>query len=526
MDDVTPPPRAFLDGRVVLYHGDNRDVLRSLPDNSIDSIVTDPPYALVSIVKRFGKQGSAAAKPEGMGGAYNRLSGGFMGKSWDTGEVAFAIEFWAECFRVLKPGGHVVAFSGTRTVHRMVCAIEDAGFEIRDLLAWMFGTGFPKSHDVSKAIDRRKDWSALPKLQGAIKAAREELGISQSEAARRVGLIGPDEKLGGGGYMWFETGMRMPTREQWPRLKDSLKLSDEFDACFDEAEREVTGTHEQWTDRANYAITSKDGLRRDKPASELAAQWQGWGSALKPALEPICLARKPMIGTTAENVLAHGTGAINIDACRVGQREKPKITDPKQTSNTYGSIDVPGGKLLPDARWPANVLHDGSDEVLAAFPDSNGARGEVRGTEASETGQNGIYNRFARVESGPIRGDEGSAARFFFSAKADASDRLGSKHPTVKPVGLMQWLCRLITPRGGTVLDPFAGTGPTGEAAWREGMRAILIEREAEYVEDIARRLDLADKPTKRDAVAKTKNNLERPEDLPLFATLKPEAAE
>lgn len=228
----------FLNGKVELRPGDCRDVIKAMPDNSIDSVVCDPPYALVSIQKRFGKPGSAPAKD---GDVYARASAGFMGKQWDTGETAFAAEFWAEVLRVLKPGGHVVAFSGTRTYHRMAVAIEDAGFEIRDQLAWVYGSGFPKSHDVSKAID---------------KAA----GIWRGRAgAVKESTVGQAAK----------------------------------------------GTEYERTDKGD-------------PATPAARAWDGWGTALKPAWEPICLARKPLTGTVAENVLEHGTGALNIDATRIG----------------------------------------------------------------------------------------------------------------------------------------------------------------------------------------------------------------
>jgi DNA modification methylase len=370
----------FLDGKVTLYGGDNRDVLRDLPDNSVDSICTDPPYALVSIVKRFG---GAKAKPANDNDVYARASRGFMGKQWDTGEVAFSEVFWAECLRVLKPGGHVAAFSGTRTYHRMACAIEDAGFEIRDQLAWCYGSGFPKSHDVSKAIDK------------AAGAERTEV-ISHRKGVTKTFNIGATETVKG----------RDP-------------------------------------------ITA--------PATPQPAEWKGWGTALKPAWEPICLGRKPLIGTVADNVLEHGTGAVNVDGCRVGD-DVVGWGGGAAGGNTWGDENcglAKAGNARPVVgRWPANIVHDGSNEAEQAFPDGS--------------------------------------ARFFYTAKADKQDRMGSKHPTVKPVDLMQWLCRLITPPGGTVLDPFAGSGSTGEAAWREGFKAILCEREEEYQADIAERLRLA----------------------------------
>lgn len=377
----------FLGGKVRLACGDSRDVLKDLPDASIDSVVTDPPYALVSIQKRFGKPGSASAKD-----VYGRGAAGFMGKQWDTGETAFAVEFWAEVLRVLKPGGHLLAFSGTRTYHRMVVAIEDAGFEIRDQIGWVYGSGFPKSHDVSKAIDKK-------------------LGAKRSKVRHK------------------------------PRAETSGTMSGSSDTRPWIEESRLKGFHEV-----------------DGPE---AAEWQGWGTALKPAWEPIVMARKPLIGTIAENVMEHATGAINVDGCRVGN-DGGTISDgePNRLNEVYG--DGMGGlKAISVAglgRWPANIIHDGSDEVESGFPSYDGA----------------------------------SAARYFYTAKADGDDRLGAKHPTVKPLDLMQYLCRLVTPPGGVVLDPFAGTGSTGEAAWREGFSCILIEREAEYQEYIRKRMHIA----------------------------------
>lgn len=374
--------RQFLDGRVTLYCGDSREVLAGMQDASVDSVVCDPPYGL-----------------------------GFMGRAWDAKDGApFASEFWAHVLRVLKPGGHLLAFSGTRTYHRMACAIEDAGFEIRDQIQWVYGSGFPKSHN-------------------------------------------------------------------------------------------------------------------------LDGEWKGWGTALKPACEPICVARKPLDGTVANNVLKHGTGALNIDGCRVEAAARPlRELDAKATSsNVYVGRTGEGGlgKGLDGGskavgttdlgRWPANLIHDGSDEVVECFPAEAGAFAPVKGTEPSAKATFNVYAERERVGTFH-HGDAGSAARFFYTAKADSEDRLGSKHPTIKPVDLMQYLVRLVTPKGGTTLDPFAGTGTTGEAAWREGMNAILIEREPEYQDDIARRMDLATKPTKRAAVAASKNKLDDPNELPLFA--------
>lgn len=393
-------------GDASLYQADCRDVLRSLADDSIDSIVTDPPYALVSIVKRFGKPGSAPAKGNE---AYQRASAGFMGKSWDTGEVAFSEEFWRECLRVLKPGGHVVPFSGTRTYHRMAVAIEDAGFEIRDQLGWLYGSGFPKSHN-------QKD------------------------------------------------------------------------------------------------------------------DWEGWGTALKPAWEPIALARKPIDGTVAANLAKWGVGALNIDGCRIGDdggTRKPRSTDKSATHSVGGYLNAKAGVPINAGRWPANIAHDGSDEVLTAFP--NTKSGKPSGVKAGNN--NNVYGQFAGGVPVTGFGDEGSAARFFYCAKASRKDRdegldgfeqkavasalarvsqltgeestciSGTKHPranihpTVKPADLMRWLCRLVTPRGGVILDPFMGSGSTGKAALLEGFKFIGCEREDEYMPIAQARIAAAARP-------------------------------
>lgn len=356
---------------VRILTGDCRDVLADLARQGFtsDACVTDPPYHLSSIVKRYGKEGSAPPKSDGATGVYARSASGFMGKAWDGGGVAFEPETWRLVFDVMKPGAHLVAFGGTRTYHRMVCAIEDAGFEIRDQIGWLYGSGFPKSHN----------------LDG-------------------------------------------------------------------------------------------DG--------------QGWGTALKPAWEPIVLARKPLIGTVAENVLEHGTGALNINGCRVEGQPQDFHNGSARSGGIMGK-NIPGRGFAPgnlNGRWPANIVHDGSEEVVGAFPDAPGQMRPV-GPEHGAKDSVNVYGDFGPRNNFEPRADTGSAARFFYCAKADKTDRAGSKHPTVKPLALMRWLVRLVTPPGGLVLDPFAGTGTTGQAALEEGMHATLIEREAEYVADIERRL-------------------------------------
>lgn len=427
----------FLNDRVTMHCGDCLAVLPTLEENSIDSVCCDPPYHLTSIVKRFGSENAAPAKSNGATGVYKRASGGFMGKQWDGGDVAFRVETWREVFRVMKPGAHLIAFSGTRTYHRMACAIEDAGFEIRDQVGWAFGSGFPKSHNIGKSIDR------------AAGADRRIVG-----EVRRWGNSAGKGRAGqyANGYERTEIG------------------AERFDP-----------------------ITA--------PATDDARQWEGWGTALKPAWEPIVIARKPLSESTiAENVLKWGCGALNIDACRVATDEVITATRNYLGGGLEtGGMDKEGERIFTRyeqnqlGRWPANLITDGSEEVLAAFSESEDGVAIQRnggGQKIGNTVYSGSGGDLVRPDVG--YGGKGSAARFFYSSKADSDDRLGSKHPTVKPLDLMQYLCRLVTPPKGTCLDPFAGTGTTGEAAWREGFNAILIEREAEYQNDIRRRMKLA----------------------------------
>lgn len=437
-------------GDCTLYHGDNRDVLRQLPDNSIDSVVTDPPYALVSIVKRFANS-PRNERTENVANPYGRTGRGFMGCRWDTGEVAFSEEFWSEVLRVLKPGGHVAAFGASRGYHRMACAIEDAGFEIRDSLMWVYGTGFPKSQNVAKFIDQH------------LGAERTKIRVDASEVR--------NPKATGGG----RDGMEGATR---PWIEAALEC----------------GYHEKDSDDA---VTPE------------AQAYHGFGTALKPAFEPIVLARKPLSeGTVAANVLRWGTGALNIDGCRVASSEPlVRAAIQRNDNDVYGKGLGAGTQVEPQGRWPANVVHDGSDDVVGAFPSAGGQQGRAK-IGGAKGGS--IYGKFAEnVTANPEpRGDSGSAARFFYSAKASKKDRdegldslpppaagVGAMrdggresmprkntHPTVKPTALMQWLCRLITPPGGTVLDPFMGSGSTGKAAVWEGFKFIGCEREDEYI--------------------------------------------
>jgi len=358
-----------------------------MEDSSVDSIVTDPPYGL-----------------------------SFMGRKWDYDVPS--VDIWKECLRVLKPGGHLLAFAGTRTQHRMAVNIEDAGFEIRDMIAWVYGSGFPKSLDVSKAIDK------------AASAEREVVG----------------SKLGQPGYSAKKGG-----EVEWGGLR-----GDPSKEC---------------------AITA--------PATPAAQQWSGWGTALKPALEPITVARKPFKGTVAANVLEHGTGAINIDGCRVGTGEDKGVWPVTQRRHNDVAWTVqPVETDTTKGRWPANLIHDGSDQVAELFPEQSS------GSRAAGV-RKGMGFHGADGDGGPaIQGSSGSAARFFYSPKVSKKERgEGNNHPTVKPIALMAYLCRLVTPPGGTVLDPFMGSGSTGIAALQEGFSFIGIEREPEYMEIAKQRI-------------------------------------
>jgi DNA modification methylase len=414
-----------------VFHGDCRDVLRGLPDNSVDSIVTDPPYEL-----------------------------GFMGKKWDSSGIAYDVTVWLECLRVLKPGGHILAFGGSRTWHRLAVAVEDAGFELRDSIAWIYASGFPKSLDVSKAIDKKAG------------AQREVVGQNPYSTRRPNAVPG----------QVMDTGLGV-----------------------------------------NHAITA--------PATSEAEKWQGWGTALKPAFEPVVVGRKPFGKgvTVAENVLQWGVGGLNIDGSRIGNSGGTRDSDFDETSNrgrvAYNMAKGGGSELhvgkteqLNQGRWPANVI---LDEVSAGLLD------EQSGVSKSSSGKKqtpttGSYSIGNYSGTGNVVGfdDRGGASRFFYVAKASKRDRnegleelqdvmatkyaqddwtmknmkTGSRptknfHPTVKPTQLMRYLIKLVTPAGGVVLDPFTGSGSTGKAALLDGFAFVGAELTAEYLPIIEGRL-------------------------------------
>ena len=454
---------------IELLHGDCLERLRELPDCSVDACVTDPPYGL-----------------------------SFMGKAWDYDVPQ--VDVWREVLRVLKPGGHLLAFAGTRTQHRMAVQIEDAGFEIRDMIAWVYGSGFPKSLDVSKAID---------KLDAS--EAQQARRYRFTEWVRSTGLTAKqiDEATGtnmGGHYTTAASQPAIMTVEHLDSVRHLIGevpewVERECEIRSVESEnfkrREVVG---QATDGAGNGSVIGLGTAASMatvyditaPATPAAQQWAGWGTALKPALEPITVARKPLVATVAGNVLEHGTGAINVDGCRVGStRGVPASLSKSKSSNTYGFGATAGHERELDpnvGRWPANLIHDGSDEVMGLFPDTR-----ARGNVGDSKGGGGMFGHGQCVNSFGA-GDSGSAARFFYCAKASKADRGdGNGHPTVKPTELMRYLCRLVTPPGGTVLDPFMGSGSTGKAAALEGFRFIGIEREADYIEIARQRVQVGD---------------------------------
>ena len=442
----------YQDDEVTLHHGDCIDVLAGLPESSVDAVVTDPPYGISFMGRQWdqpGQFGSARGdgKPRG-GHANSRGSHDAMAAgSYDLSPAAMRnfqrwCTVWAsECLRVLKPGGHLLSFGGSRTWHRLAAGIEDAGFEMRDSIAWLYGSGFPKSLDVSKAI------------------AATQAGYGGNSGAQRRAAMGE---------AYSESGRR---------------------GNRDGAGRRDTGLSE-------HAIELTDDARA----------WQGWGTALKPAFEPIVVARKPLSGTVAATVLEHGTGGLNIDSCRVESSGRPlRVGDPKKTNSAVwgGREDdtFKGGSRAAgstdDGRWPTNVVLD--EHQAAALDEQSGTlkSGANPTRRASDKFRNAYGDFAGQAECVAHRGaDEGGASRFFpvfrYEAKASTDERPvvdGVSHPTVKPLDLMRWLIRLVTPPGGVVLEPFGGSGTTAESCIHEHMRCIAIEREADYLPLIVARL-------------------------------------
>ena len=465
-----------------LILGDCLEVLRAYPDNYFDSVVCDPPYGL------------SAKQPDMIevlrhwlaGDAYEHKGTGFMGAKWDAGVPG--PEYWREVLRVLKPGGYLLAFAGSRTVDLMGLAIRLAGFEIRDQLQWIYGQGFPKSSDISKSIDKARDDTA--EVRVVCRWLRARIEKHPTHTARSIadafgfvpGMVGH----------WTAKDSysqpSLPTLEQWDRLKGLLGFGPDMDARVLRlnlrkglpgeawADRPVTGEVQEWANRTNYALTSADGLRRDIPATPEAEQWAGWGTALKPGHEPIVMARKPFRGPVFRQVLATGTGALNIDGCRIGSE---------------GGVRKIPGTIDRSGRWPANVL---LDEGAAAMLDAQA--GPLKSGSRRQGVRKGLGYHGAAGDGGPaIEASEGGPSRFFYCAKARKKERKAGApegcpaHPTVKPIEVMRWLVRLVTPPGGRVLDPFGGSGSTGIAALFEGFDPTVIELDPLHAELAASRM-------------------------------------
>lgn len=469
----------------------------------------------------------------------SRRTGGFMGKEWDGWESPAAFQRWCvswarECLRVLKPGGYLVAFGSPRTYHRLAVAIEDAGFEVRDSIHWLFGSGFPKSLDVSKAIDaRRDDRAGVKRVAAFLKAAADRVGMTAADLDAVFGFAGHMA----GQWLTQADWVLLPRWEQWLKLRELLGFGDELDA---EVWRLNGRKGTPGNPRADRVVTApgtgvvyqpvQNVRSAGTPVLEAADRWSGWGTALKPAHEPIVLARKPLAGTVAGNVLEHGTGALNIGSCRVewdgaslakdtARRQQPRhdMTSGRLLGGASG--EARGDAASPSGRWPTNVVFSHPPLIMdgevvgdacadgcvpgcpvAELDQQSGVTKSSGGARGGHIGVNGVFGQFEhngpRAHAGGL-GDVGGASRFFpsfrYEAKAPASERPrlpdGTAHTTVKPLALMQWLVRLITPPGGTVLDPFAGSGTTGEACVIEGFRAVLIEREAPHAELIKARL-------------------------------------
>lgn len=475
-----------------LLLGDCLHKLKELDDNSIDSIVTDPPYGL-----------------------------SFMGKKWDYDVPS--VEIWEECMRVLKPGGYLLSFAGSRTYHQMAVRIEDAGFEIRDQIMWIYGSGFPKSLNIGKGIDKKGGQNLSWFIDYVLEVA-EEKNISKKELT----MLFPSKNGKPTGWLWNKKNSQGITLEQYNTLKDFLDLP--FDN-IEEAEREVIGkgtagltggTIANFSGEKEFDITA--------PSTDEAKKWNGWGTALKPAHEPIVMARKPLSEkTVVDNVLEWGTGGINIDDSRIAtdeqlgrfQKDGTGPLSPKHGFNNNSMSD--GDKFIkgnPNGRFPANVIFD--EEAGKILDEQSGITKSTGGRSGNKegVGQNGIYGQYKGEvrDENPGLGDVGGASRFFYCPKTSKTDRneglddfekksrsdankmmgksgnfktgsgndrtteFKNNHPTVKPTDLMLYLIRMVTPKGGTTLDPFMGSGSTGKAAVRGGFEFIGIEMDEEYM--------------------------------------------
>ncbi len=559
-------------GLQVILHGDCREQLRALPKNSIDAIVTDPPYGIGFMGKEWDSGKSFVQRKPAKANIFDHVGGNHNpSNSVDSARTrrvegtrfqAWFEEVAHELYRVLKPGGHLLAFGGTRTYHRMTVAIEDAGFEIRDSLHWLYGSGFPKSLDVSKAIDKRGGASAdFATFRDAVRAAMERNNVTRKTLNEALG----NHMLSH--YLTAGSQPAVPNLRDYRIIRDTVGLGSTFDALFhDEAEREIIGERDvpvghSFAGPVYGGDSSSVTVDVTAPATDAARQWDGWGTALKPAHEPIVLARKPLVGTVAANVMEFGTGALNIDATRIG-RATDDVSVAGHRTATFGTQattsggDGSGGWQQSSGRWPANLIlthsPDCTTECVAGCPVAalntqsgnrrDGIAVQRNGGNAATVGYEGGWRKEPRPDQG--YNGSGGASRFFTTTEwdpdidvpflyvakpsrrernagldgmpeRDAHERVDRKpesaglnspragagrthaaanhHPTVKPVALMRHLVRLVTPPGGTVLDPFLGSGTTAVAATLEGFAWIGCELTDDYLPIIEARVAWAE---------------------------------
>ena len=419
---------------------------------------------------------------------------GFMGKSWDSTGIAFDKDMWADLFRHVKPGGHLLAFSGSRTYHRMAVAIEDAGFEIRDMIEWVYGSGFPKSLNIGKAVDKLngRNLEIYQEIGRHIKEKREKAGYTLKQMNKMFGYVA--------GCNWWESqndnNTRLINLNDWNRLIDLINVNEKYTEVIEriEREREVVGEKKVMGKDDDLIYGKYKGGIVD--ITKGTSPYEGYGTALKPAHEPCVLARKPLEKgmTVAQTALKHGTGGLNIDGSRVGMsQEDTEMLEAKSSKEftgvkPFGNTDIKGSALKPhtQGRFPANIIHDGSDEVVGLFPDTKSGKHKDARTSRNPASFNASTGAGIAPDS---YGDNGSAARFFYTAKASKRERNAgleesNTHPTLKPLSLTKYLANLIKPpTGGRLLVPFSGSGSEMIGALQAGWEYVEgVELTAEYI--------------------------------------------
>jgi len=507
-----------------VHTGDSLEVLKSLPDSSIEAVVTDPPYGLGDMSPA---KVAECLQAWARGDTWTPTGKGFMGKQWDAWVPP--PELWREVLRVLKPGGHAIVFAGSRTQDLMSVSLRLAGFEVRDTLQWLYGSGFPKSLDVSKALDKqRHDRDQVLEVTAWIRATRDARGLRNADLDAAFGFAGM-----AGHWTSASSQPAVPTLDQVPTLLKVLGVAPEDlppriahllehlntlkgQPAETWHQREVIGHSTNAHSGKQAGVEGAYGFKQEfnitAPATEPAQQWQGWGTALKPAYEPAILARKPLDGTVAQNTLAHGCGGLNIDACRVDTRDKPLVLGAYHEHGAVAFTQRDGGKVYDQGRFPANVI---LDEDAAALLDAQTGtlRTGARAAKLYTSHEGTTYGEYKGGVERALPASEGGASRFFYTAKASRAEREAgleardarkvkdgrassidnpyqrgdtlrlNTHPTVKPIALMRYLVKLVTPPHGTVLDPFTGSGSTGCAAALERVNFVGVELDPEYAE-------------------------------------------